>query len=261
MTSSEPDAPSPPAQLIPRGTVSSPFWTLYWIVLIGAIGAFQQWEIEPWWLKLALGAGMLWLFMQPIASRNGIRIGAEGISIGRTLPTFIPFRRLRKVEIGVSFWASRAVELTLDDDRVVRLVPGFLGKKRGKHCEALRDTIATALRAYEAQARRPLRSGPLARGGRSRQEWLDALRRIADPAYRDNTFTPEQLWDVLEDPSVEPTARAAAAHMLREEPENRPRIRVAAEAAAESKIRVALDEAASEAEMHEVETKLAKVRD
>ncbi|RLB50593.1 MAG: hypothetical protein DRJ42_18565 [Deltaproteobacteria bacterium] len=200
----------------------------------------------------------MWLAFIPLQLRNGIRIGAEGISIGRFRPTFIPFRRIRKVEIGVSFWASRAVELILDDGRVVRLVAGgTFSKKR----EALRDAIATALRVYEAQPRRPSRSAPLARGGRDRQEWIDALRRFADPTYRDNTFTPEELWDVLEDPSVDPTARAAAAHMLREEPENRPRIRVAAEAAAESKIRVALEEAASEAEMHEVETKLAKVRD
>jgi len=93
----------------------------------------------------------------------------------------------------------------------------------------------------------------LARGARPLAEWIQALRSIGAGAManlRTADVDPERLWRVLESPSASATDRAAAAVALAssEEPGRRERIRVAASAIAQPKLRVAVEAASHEDE-------------
>jgi hypothetical protein len=105
----------------------------------------------------------------------------------------------------------------------------------------------------------------VARGTRSLEEWKKALATLesADAGYRQAALREEDLWRVVEDPRASEDARAAAALLLRkglDEP-GKARVRVAAEATASPKLRVALeasisdDDAAALAALDEVEVK------
>lgn len=103
----------------------------------------------------------------------------------------------------------------------------------------------------------------LVRRGRPMAEWRRALFSNQESAFRDAAMRDEDLWSVLEDPSAQATARAAAAAMLTSggDEQARARIRVAADACAEKRLRVALDRAATGAEEEELAQALEEIED
>ncbi|RYZ66758.1 MAG: hypothetical protein EOP08_04245 [Proteobacteria bacterium] len=93
----------------------------------------------------------------------------------------------------------------------------------------------------------------LARGERSRGEWVAALRRRAEAgqeSYRLAAVPAEQLWAVLENPEADPSARIGAALTLRiqtgPEPALRQRLAVASRATALPEVRSATEILAGE---------------
>jgi len=104
----------------------------------------------------------------------------------------------------------------------------------------------------------------LARGDRSNEAWLDAVRRQAsavESSYRTQHLAEDRLWTVLEDPSADPTARVAAAVALRTttrtaDPKMRvqidQRVRIAASTTAFPQVRIALEEIADAATEDEI---------
>ncbi len=95
----------------------------------------------------------------------------------------------------------------------------------------------------------------LARRGRPLEEWLRALGS-SEGDFRSAPVSADELLALVEDPSQQSTARAAAAVALRSSAsdEDRDRIRMAAEACAGDELRIALREAAdpsSEQALHE----------
>jgi hypothetical protein len=79
--------------------------------------------------------------------------------------------------------------------------------------------------------------------GRSAGQWMKDLRALfCGSNYRAPVLPPDQLWRIAEDPAAEPAKRAGAAFVLRRtlDDEGRARLRVAAEASAAPRVRVAL---------------------
>ncbi len=92
----------------------------------------------------------------------------------------------------------------------------------------------------------------LARGERTAEEWLIALRRLAagaDAGLRTAHVPLERLWRIASDPSAPAAARAGAAVSLssRADAADRDRLRVIAASVAEPRLRVAIQRAAAEA--------------
>ena len=87
----------------------------------------------------------------------------------------------------------------------------------------------------------------VARGERSTAEWRQALAALGenDTGYRRAAIREEDLWRVVEDPRAAADARAGAARLLRKglDDEGKARVRVAAEATASPKLRIALEAA------------------
>jgi hypothetical protein len=84
----------------------------------------------------------------------------------------------------------------------------------------------------------------LQRGGRAPDAWLlgiDAIVRGGGPRYRVPSVDPDQLAELAASPDAADDARiGAAAAVVRADPSRRPRIRVVAEACANSSLREAL---------------------
>lgn len=125
--------------------------------------------------------------------------------------------------------------------------------KRGERNED--DAAGVAERIAEAMAARQSKEIPvtvesmLERGDRSVGEWIDALRRIhatEEVHYRVAPVDRESLFSAVEDATKKPQTRVAAAIALSERLDDagRARLRVTADAVAEPKLRVALEQIA-----------------
>ena len=102
----------------------------------------------------------------------------------------------------------------------------------------------------------------LARRERSHIDWVKALHAAtAKVSHRASPLSLEALWRLVESPRAEPLARAAAAIAL--EPklarEDRARLRIAAEATASPRLRIALDRVAEGADEEALAEALAAV--
>jgi hypothetical protein len=121
-----------------------------------------------------------------------------------------------------------------------------------QHGDAVQARIAEAHQAFLAHASAADVSALVAKGTRTREEWLAALGKLRDAqgGYRDAVVRDDDLWRLVEDPSAPADARGGAALLLRRslDEEGKARVRVAAEATASPQLRVALDAAAGAAD-------------
>jgi hypothetical protein len=224
---------------------------------------------------LLLGAGgpMLALELFPVAVRPSIVVGADGVSVrGR----FIPHSRIRGVRHESAYqgaWGYGDVSegaqdvwtvsleladegpLTLSTTACARLDttnagPEEKGDASGAH---LAHTIDAARAAWVARqggtAPADLGGDVLVRGGRTGREWLHALHRLgrdATAAYRGAAADTERLSRLLDDASARLSARAAAAVVLSTSGDTttRKRLRIAAGALANPRLRIALEHVA-----------------
>ena len=150
---------------------------------------------------------------------------------------------------------NEAVRLTYEDGRTVKL-----GVARKDHAR-LANSINRHIDEYRA-ADRPAPRGTVVEALQCKEQtperWLAALKRRPIDGYRTD-LTRQQLLSVLQDPPSPPTARAAAAKLLRARVEDRPLIRVVAAQTAQPKMRIALETAASDEEEAEVDAALAEI--
>lgn len=174
-------------------------------------------------------------------------IGVDGVLItsGRK-KTWVPFADVHSIEKHdgtVRFRLSdrRCVDVRLFDRSITVVTKAMVN---------VRD--AFLVRAREALAAHRASSGPrelaatLARADRDKDEWLTTLRQLRDgeAGYRSSPMRDEDLWRVVEDPGAPEDARAAAAFILRrpgEETAPAERLRVAAQAVAAPRLRIALE--------------------
>jgi hypothetical protein len=224
-----------------------------WMALI--IVLHRVFAAPPAFLVLAPG-GILALVVTMIVYLNlpgRLHIGADGLLIdSRDATRFVRFAEIRAVEkyrqmimgkqiIGV------ALQLVAGDTVQIPMGEDQFGADRRVH--ALYMDIEAALEDYGKRAP-GADLAALARGDRSTEAWLQRLRAVgtgANAGPREAPVTQERLWRVVEDPTLEPEARAAAAAALVPslDDEGKTRLRVAAEATAAPKLRVAFESAAS----------------
>ena len=166
----------------------------------------------------------------------------------------IPMSTIAGVERG----ADRQVRLRLHDGSEELLYTSMRGNRRtpsdyaAQHRDAVFARIAEAHAAFRARGPAADVSSLVGRGTRSRKEWRAALAKLrgAEGGYREAVVRDDDLWRVVEDPSAPEDARGGAAMLLRGSLDDvgKARVRVAAEATASPKLRVALDAAAGEAD-------------
>lgn len=175
-----------------------------------------------------------------------VSVGADGLHLRQLLSRarFIPFSALRTAELD-----GQNVHLRLRDGRVETMHHPSTGegwkpllyRDRADEGRMLVDRIdarVEQLRGHGAEV------ALLARGERSTREWLHEVSLASDEhaTFRAPALPVDELWRVVEDPALATTARAGAAFALRSRLDDagRSRLRIAADACAEPKLRAAL---------------------
>jgi hypothetical protein len=195
----------------------------------------------------------LMAFVTTMAAPTKVDVGADGIAL-RWLwrKRFIPFGEISAVtRFERSFGNSRTggVDLLLESGESVRL-PVANPRSFGDRIAALEERIEEAMDTYRkggAESDEAL----LRRAGRELPAWIAGLRALGAGANADMRTAPlprERLFRIVEDPSLGPSARAAAAVALGAEidGDGRARLRAAAEATAAPRLRIAIEKAAGE---------------
>jgi hypothetical protein len=195
-----------------------------------------------------------------------VRIGVDGIALkgGFSSATrFVPFERIEHVEAtsferqGVRLWAVKVTHDGKSD---------ALGElpSRAEAENAAEDILAAKQRW--SRARSPVAGlASLESTGARIGDWLASVRALAaaDDDYRKATLGRDQLLELLEDGAARAEHRVGAAMLLaaREGVEARQRIRIAADATANPKLRVALTSIAEDAvEEDAIESAIAEER-
>ena len=232
------------------------------MVVIGGLAAFLRRILGV----DAFGFPFLFVMFAAFMMPSRIAIGIDGVLVRWFLVRrFYPFSKVR----GLRRNGDRAITIELEDGEAVQLYTsmarnGQLGASTiAEHREAVLARMESALRAHRSLGDASHVAEALARGERSGGDWLADLvkLRAGGTDYRTAALRDEDLWTLLESPSATEDARAAAALVLRRslDDEGRARIRVAAEATASPRLRVALDRAADAAEDAAVEQAVAEL--
>lgn len=196
----------------------------------------------------ALGAIATTAMMIANAARHPVHIGAEGLWIaGVFRDELVSFADVDRIE------RAAGAEGTIHHGMIVTTKAGrqiLVGPSVGRMAEGARDTerLLAAFDAYRARVPGEVPLG-LAPEGASKDEWIARLTsRRRGGGLREGALDREALLAVSEDPTTVPSARAAAAFLLREgiTPTEQARLRVAAEDAASPRVRVALAAAADD---------------
>ena len=236
---------------------------------------------SPLWATVGGNIGFIVISMVAMVVGS---MGLEALGLGsRTpvlpmlmVPWFLVSMLPSKISVGVDgiherwLWRKKLIPMSalagverIEDRQIrLRLVDGtehmlFTSMRRNnsfgsgsatQHGDAVHARIAEAYAAFRAHPSAADVSALVGKGTRTRAEWLSALATLRDAqgGYRDAVVRDDDLWRVVEDPSAPADARAGAAMLLRRslDDEGKARVRVAAEATASPKLRIALDAAA-----------------
>lgn len=134
--------------------------------------------------------------------------------------------------------------LDVDGGSEMELADGRLVLRR----DALIERIGAAREDLQARERAVALARPLVRGSRDVEGWLRDLVAVSSGgAYRGRAFREDDLWAILEEPSIPEDARAAAALLLRQsvataESSVPARMRVVATETESPRLRVAIEE-------------------
>lgn len=193
-----------------------------------------------------------------VRSRATIVVGADGLLISRVgTKEFIAYGELVSVtrgdgDVTISRRARPPLRLGLPSRR-------YSGREY--QGDALVQRIEEARAACAGGDPGARVAALVARGGRSPRAWLEAIHALLrDPGYREAVLLPEHMWSLVEDPSGDASTRAGAAAALTSslDDEGRGRLRIAAQACAAPRLRVAFETAAdAEAEAGALEEALA----
>jgi hypothetical protein len=191
-----------------------------------------------------------------LRSQTRVTVGVDGLLVSRLgAKQFVPYADVEaltpeKNDLVISIRGRRPLRLGFG-------LRSVIGEEFSRDALIQRVSEARAARAPSDQVGEATVAALLARGERAPREWLDGIRALArDPSYRKAELSAEHLWRIVEDPGTEATSRAGAAAALVPslDEAGRGRLRVAAEACASPRLRVALQAAA--ATVHEEEEPL-----
>ncbi|NUO48499.1 MAG: hypothetical protein HOV80_06550 [Polyangiaceae bacterium] len=217
--------------------------------------------------KALLAAAMASIFWAPIStvvvgaaavaggvtglrSLPEIEIGIDGVSIpkpgiGKRPREFTSFDDVDRVEI-VSFGTYRlkASRIELVHKGGGRTPVATLGAGKEAQAQAIVDRIQAALKVFQQGGGAEL-SAMLERGSTPVATWLESLRALARSGggYRATALEDDRLLEIVSDPKAPLDVRVGAAVVVSErgDKDGRERVRVAAEAAASPRLRIALD--------------------
>jgi hypothetical protein len=213
-----------------------------------------------WWI----GLGMFGLLVLNAIWPTKITVGRDGVLVGGLLRrSFYPFAKIASVQ--KTNWG---VMLVRESGREVEIrTESKENPKASASREALLHLVEERVKDLAGQRGEANAAVLLARGGRSVEEWTSALRALGGGGdvggYRAAAIPTEEMWRILEDPTSDATARAAAAVALRGSLDDagRARVRAAAEESASPKVRVALQAAAGAGDDAELAQALAECED
>ncbi|NUP12404.1 MAG: hypothetical protein HOW73_40685 [Polyangiaceae bacterium] len=185
-----------------------------------------------------------------------ITVGADGVAWEGTTTSATQFACFDQF-VGIAVVPVRvrsggwSVELTLKGGRKYEL--GSFDTGRKAEAFAVVERLERAWKAWnEAEAGR-LETTVFESSTSSTAEWLAHLKKLAstDSSYRSNALTRGQLIELVENPTSPMRQRVGAAVVLRArgDDEARARIRIAAQASADDRVRVAFSSLAD----HEIE--------
>lgn len=201
---------------------------------------FNVVRFVPPWGVLVL-AGLYGLIALPLVMPQVVEVAADGVLV-KWLGSarFFPFRAIEHVEgssVGVvlrAFGRTHDIRLTQNDGA------------RDVERDALLARIESGIERHRL-VERGNEEALLARGGRSVAEWLAAMRALGMQdagGYRLSAIPRERLWEILEDPTSDTSARTGAAIALdgsAGDPETRARLAAVAARTAAPSLRVAID--------------------
>lgn len=185
-----------------------------------------------------LGMPAFWLARKLMPS--WISVGSDGVLVKKIRRNFLPFGDLKGVRVdGGPVYFSVVIERK--GGKALRVPAASAVQAQG-----VASHVNEALDAFESRRHAALVDG-LERGAKDLGEWRQSLRGLLEGSgYRSQSLGKEDLLRVVEDPGQPARMRVAAAVALESKagPEERRRIRVAAETCASPKVRIALEEAA-----------------
>jgi hypothetical protein len=210
-------------------------------------------------LGLESASGVAFLFVFPVVLGgmwpSRIAVGVDGILV-RWLSRehFTPMSQI----VSAHPLGNRAIGIQLTSGEV-KTIYTSMARSRGLYAVQRRDAalarIREALTAHRAGVDGPPTvdvAALVGRGSRTGSDWIDELGKLreGEGGYRSAVVRDDDLWSVVEDPTAAEDARAGAAMALRKslDQAGKTRVRVAAEATASPKLRVALDAVAEESD-------------
>lgn len=228
--------------LAKRGT------TGFWALIAAAIGA----------TALSVGIAVLvghaeaaYLGILPFALVSAyfmpakIHVGADGLLYEmRVGSRFFPWSEVLEVQP-----IQKGIAVLLKSGEVYEIPTVSRGKMYYEYERVAQATLVSrandALAAFD-RGDVPDVSARVVRLGRTKEAWIAGLRD-REGSFRDAPLRSEDLWKIVESPAAEVTARAGAAAVLAQEAteDDRARLRIAADACAEPRLRVVLDKAAT----------------
>ena len=187
--------------------------------------------------------------------RTRVDVGSDGVLIRRLgEQRFVSYASMK----GVFAAGGHTIVLSMREGADLRFTVGP-GAERGHLRDTLVEQLEEARNAFSPDAGGPSAEALVDPGGRTPQRWLRDVRSLANARdYRETRLDEERLWRVVDDAAASAGVRAGAAVALSAlDPASRARLRVAAEACAEPRLRVALTRVAEGATDAELEEALA----
>jgi hypothetical protein len=196
---------------------------------------------------LALAAVALITLCAGVVVPTRVTVGADGVLL-RWLGTerFVAWSSVVAIEP-----FDGGVVLALASGRWLTLRTPLGHERHHPEREAMVERMLVAWRASRGSEADDAVARLLQREGGRTREWVRSMRGLVrrETEYRRAAMPPERLWRVVEDPSADTTVRLGAALALAPslDEAGRDRLRAAADACAQPRVRVALATAASSA--------------
>jgi hypothetical protein len=233
-----------------------PFFLGFFFIVVPTYFFAQGLSTSHFFFALAFG---LWGTVGTIGAllaSAALEVGRDGILLRRRLGSrYLPYASLE------SAWGT-ATTLVLKPrgHKPLRFTVAQGSRAdREQICEAMVRRIEEARQVFAQSSPVEGAAALVAPGGRSAMQWVHEVRELVRArSYREAVLDADRLWRVVDDPSMTASTRAGAAMALAAIDEDaRSRLRVAAEACADPKLRIALAQVAEGTEEAEMEAALA----
>lgn len=208
------------------------------------------------WVLLVMGYGVIGL---PMLLPQRVEVGDDGILL-RWLETrrFIPLGAIQDVESD-----PEGVVVVLRSGSRVKIRLSYKAHAKENERSRLLDAIRARLEAH-APLGRAEEEGLLARGGRDLATWLADMRALGAGTgtaggYRAIAIPEDRLWEILENPAADASAREGAALALHASLDDagRDKVRTLSRTTASPRLRIALDGVANTKESDETKLRIA----